>query len=288
MKITIDLLKQYNACKQSIVFLEKNFPNGAEASEIITFPNVPLEFLHFGRQYLDVDQDEVQLYKEVCAIDNDSKHVWYSDHVINSRKLMRSHYINNSSFVRNSSNIDKSNYVYNSKDVKNSTNIASSNNILNSLKILESFDVTCSHDIARSNLITWSSSILNSSVLEDCSFIYQSNNLQDCHFCGFIKNSRHCLFCTHLENEEYCIFNHKVSRVIYEQCKEELLLRLQAEQPNMISIQDNKYTFEERFVLSPRFDNVFNGLSEVFYGWVGTLPNYSDSKFINLFFKDRT
>ena len=287
MRITVDLLKQYNACKQGIDFMQANYPNGAEAIEIMQREDIPLEFLHFGRQYLDVNDEEIQLYKQICRIDDNSRNVWYSNDVNNSTGLMYTHHVNNSSFVRDSFQINNSNYIYNSSNISNCDNVAHSTNIKDSNKILESHDIAESNDVARSNFISWSSAILNSFLLEDCSFIYKSDNLKDCHFCGFMKNSKHCLFCTGLEDEEYYIFNHKVSPSTYEKYREELLLQLQAETPSMINIFNMKYTAEERFELSARFDNIFNGLSDIFYGWVSTLPNYSDEVFINLFFKNR-
>lgn len=287
MRITVDLLKRYNACKQSIDFMQANYPNGAEAIEIMQRKDIPLHFLHFGRQYLDVSDEEIQLYKQICRIDDKSRYIWYSNDVSNSTGLMHAHHVSNSSFVRDSFQINNSKHIYNSNNISNCNDIAHSTNIKDSNKILESHDIAESNDVARSNFISWSSAILNSLLLEDCSFIYKSDNLKDCHFCGFIKNSKHCLFCTELEDKEYYIFNHEVSPTVYEKCREELLLQLQAETPCMINVFSTKYTAEERFELSVRFDNVFNGLSEAFYGWIGTLPNYSDEVFINLFFKNR-
>ena len=287
MRITVDLLKRYNACKQSIDFMQANYPNGAEAIEIMQRKDIPLHFLHFGRQYLDVNDEEIQLYKQICRIDDKSRYIWYSNDVSNSTGLMNAHHVNNSSFVRDSFQINNSNHIYNSNNISNCDDIAHSTNVKDSNKILESHDIAESNDVARSNFISWSSAILNSLLLEDCSFIYKSDNLNDCHFCGFIKNSKHCLFCTELEDKEYYIFNHEVSPTVYEKYREELLLQLQAETPCMINVFSTKYTAEERFELSTRFDTVFNGLSDAFYGWIGTLPNYSDEVFINLFFKNR-
>lgn len=287
MRITVDLLKRYNACKQSIDFMQANYPNGAEAIEIMQRKDIPLHFLHFGRQYLDVNDEEIQLYKQICRIDDKSRYIWYSNDVSNSTGLMNAHHVNNSSFVRDSFQINNSNHIYNSNNISNCDDIAHSTNIKDSNKILESHDIAESNDVARSNFISWSSSILNSFLLEDCSFIYKSDNLNDCHFCGFIKNSKHCLFCTELKDKEYYIFNHEVSPTVYEKYREELLLQLQAETPCMINVFSTKYSAEERFELSTRFDTVFNGLSDAFYGWIGTLPNYSDEVFINLFFKNR-
>ena len=267
--------------------MQANYPNGAEAIEIMQRKDIPLHFLHFGRQYLDVNDEEIQLYKQICRIDDKSRYIWYSNDVSNSTGLMNAHHVNNSSFVRDSFQINNSNHIYNSNNISNCDDIAHSTNVKDSNKILESHDIAESNDVARSNFISWSSSILNSFLLEDCSFIYKSDNLNDCHFCGFIKNSKHCLFCTELKDKEYYIFNHEVSPTVYEKYREELLLQLQAETPCMINVFSTKYTAEERFELSTRFDTVFNGLSDAFYGWIGTLPNYSDEIFINLFFKNR-
>jgi hypothetical protein len=95
------------------------------------------------------------------------------------------------------------------------------------------------------------------------------------------------MFCVGLEDKEYYIFNKPVSQKEYELIEDKLVALLEVENSTMIKVNSSKYTAEERFKLNRRFDTVFEGLSKEFYGWIGTLPNYSDEVFVDLFFRDR-
>jgi hypothetical protein len=286
MKITTELLEHYNASLQFIDFIKNKYPSGLEFSELIRGGIVPVDLLHYIRQYCDLSEIEMNLYESYCNI-KDSENIWYSQEVKNSKNLYLCDNVSNSSFVRNSDDVYDSTDVYNSSCIKNSKDVAHSTDIRNSRSIIESQSVNFSNNVARSNQITWSNNILNCSHLDDCSFNYMSNDLIDCHFCGFVNNSRRCLFCTGIEGEEYYIFNKEVSPAEYEEFKEVLLSKIEDETSKMIIIDSSKHLSEERFRLNRRFDSIFNGLTKEFYGWVGTAPNYSDDVFLNLFFRDR-
>lgn len=286
MKITLELLKKYGASNSIIEYFEKSGLEGAALIEIMDTENINFEFLYFLRKFIPFNEEEEAKYNKICHITN-SKNVWRSQQIENSSDIMRAIRISDSTKVRDSSDITSSSFVFNSKVVDNSTNVKNSGNIVDSDKVIKSNNITDSEQVACSSYIDWSDNIFYSISLTDCGYVYQSENLSDSYFCGFVKNSNHCLFCTNIEDKSFYIFNKEVEPQIFEEVLEQLHLMLQAETPRMIEIAEDKFDGEERFNFNARYDSVFNGLSKEFYGWVGTLPNYSDDVFVELFFRDR-
>lgn len=276
MKVTNEMLEQFG------IELEEPI----EFSKFVAKENIPLDAFHYIDLYYRLSPEEKELYLAICNIKN-CENFWYSDTITNSRNLYNSHKVVGSIFVRDSNDVNESIDVYNSNNISNTNDIAHSSYVFRASRIIESQEIHDSCDIARSNNIDWSFVILNSNHLDNCSYTYMSDNLVDCHFCGFMHNSRHCLFCVGLEDKEYYIFNQPVSQLEYEQAKEKLEAMLEDEKSTMIKINESKHTAEERFRLDRRFDSVFKGLSSSFYGWISTLPNYSDDAFLDLFFRDR-
>lgn len=287
MKLTLELLRDYNLNPLFVSYLEKNGLLGADLKEILQHEGVPLELLFFLKKYLKFDEEEISLYNQICRVDEGSRNIWYSKGVENSSNLMRSSYVVNSSNVRDSEDVSDSQFIFNSSSVHDSRNVSDSENITDSDTVLKSRDVSMSEQVARSKSIDWCDNIFWSARLRGCSFIYQSEDLNTSHFCGFMKNSDHCLFCSGLENKSYYIFNEEVTPREFEEVLNTLLEMLPIEDAHMIRVNDDKYIATERFDFCPRYDSVFDGLSKEFYGWVGTLPNYSDDKFLTLFFNDR-
>lgn len=287
MKLTLELLRDYNLNPLFVSYLEKNGLLGADLKEILQHEGVPLELLFYLKKYLKFDDEEISLYNQICRVDKGSRNIWYSKKVQNSSHLMRSSYVSNSFCIRDSEDVNDSEFVFNSSSVRSSKNVSDSENVSDSDTILKSRDVSMSEQVARSKSIDWCENVFWSARLKDCSFIYQSEDLSTSHFCGFMKNSDHCLFCSGLENKSYYIFNEPVTPREFEEVLNTLLEMLNAESAQMIQIHEDKYVAIERFGFSSRYDSIFNGLSENFYGWVGTLPNFSDDKFLTLFFNDR-
>lgn len=279
MKITSEILERFG-----LHFSEGI--NEVEFLEAILKFEFPIKLFHYIRQYYRLTPEEFGAYCAVCRI-KDSDNFWNCEHIENSKNLYNSFGVSDSSFIRDSNNIRESNNIYNSSEVYNSNDIAHSSYVGRSQQVIESQDVNDSESIARSSHINWSTVILNSERLDDCSYTYMSQDLVDCHFCGFVRNSRRCLFCVGLENKEYYIFNKPVTPKEYELVKEKLMSLLEEEKSQMIKIKDSKHIAEERFKLNRRFDSIIDGLSKDFFGWVGTLPNYSDDVYVDLFFRDR-
>lgn len=283
MKITLELLDKYGIEKK---YIEENGLDGADLMKIMDRSDVPIEFLHSLKKYLKFDESEKSAYNRICKVDDASRNVWNSQQVERSTNLMNAYFVKDSTNVRNSMGVSNSNFVYKSDSVANSNEVVRSEVVNDSDIVMDSKFVSVSERVARSTNIEWCESVFLSNNLNDCKFIYQSENLSDSYFCGFVKNSSHCMFCTGLEDEEYCIFNEKVDPQVFSQWVDELRERLDAEQSLMIEVNENGFSAEERFDFNPRFDSVFRGLSKEFYGWIGTLPNFTEDKFLNLFFNE--
>jgi len=286
MKVTLDLLKKYDAQESFVKFIEENGLDGAALIEVIDAEDIGLENLYFLKKYFIFDSEEKQKFCEVLSL-TDSENVWNSKHIENSKAIMESRYVSDSFNVRFSSDISNSNHVFRSSNVDDSNDVVGSEYVSGSELVVESENISMSEQVANSSRATWCENIMFCDNLEDCGFAYKSSNLKSSFFCGFMKDSDHCLFCSGLEGKKYFIFNEEVEKEVFARIMDELRERLQGEEPRMIEVLNDQFMADKRISCGRRFDNVFRGLSEDFYGWVGTLPNYSDDKFIELFFKDR-
>ena len=286
MKITLETLKQFNTCEEGIDFMEKNYPNGATAIQIMEDGKADLDMLHFGYKYFPLDKEDIQCYKRICHIDDATRFCWYSRDISNSDVVVNSTNVINSKYIQNSDDVQNSNEVANSTNIKRSDNILHSRNVSDSLVVVYSTDISDSMQVQYSKHVDWSKCITHSAFVKDCDYIYKSERVSECFCSGFLKNCRHCLFCSNLCDAEYYIFNEKVSPDVYEQWAEALLEQLSVENGCMIEIDPKQYNPIDKYKITTRFDCVFNGLSDVFYGWVGTVPGVTDFKFINLFFRD--
>lgn len=282
MKITRDLLVKLRACQQGLDLLEK-YPDGATLTELAEDPDVTLEDFYFARHYFNFSDEEMEIYNRHCHLEECGGHVLRSSNVkksnwvYNSQDIERCEYVGHSEKVRdsreisNSIDVNTSENVINSKIVKYSDNVADSDNIFNS------------ENVINSSYINWCGVINSSFMLDDCQFMYKCRNTKDSYFCGFVENSNHCIFCNNISDAEYQIFNHEVTQAEFERVKEMLLIQLQAENVDLLNVNE-KMHLDARFSYDLRFDRMFEQLSEQFYGWVGSLPQYDEQVFFLLFF----
>lgn len=288
MKITSEILKKYDFEQRVIEKIEDVFPDGVEPIELMEkLPDLPYDFWHKARLcFFDTDE-EVEKYEKLLAI-VDCDRAINSHDVTNGKVVIRSSYVNDSSYVFDSHNVNDAHFIYRSYSVSLSNNVNGSEDVDSSSVVVHSEGVRDSTEICDSDYVNWSRNILFCSNIDDSQFIYHSNNLVDCYFCGFVQNCNHCMFCSGIEGRSYYIFNKPVDIKTFEALKQILLLNLNDEYSTFISLDgDEVLNGDKRFIFNLRYDSVFNGLSDEFFGWVGTLPNYSDEKFLNLFFKER-
>lgn len=284
MKVTMEMLEKYESSLKWKRFLRTNFPDGAEILEIMDHPDITPEMLHFAARFFPLTKKELQRYQEICNIKN-SKHCFSSENVNNCIVVAESKYVSDSEYVRESTNVKKSENIYGSRAIEFSKNIRNSVMVEHSDTVVESSGVWHSERIRHSSSIQWSHDILNSSSIQESGYIYQSDDLSDCWFGGFMKNCEHCLFCSDIRDKEYCIFNKQVSEEEFEKVKEDLVFNLLAENSDFIRINKEEYDPVKRFIINGRLDGVFDGLSPEFFGWIGSLEEYDEDIFFQIFFK---
>lgn len=287
MKVTEQLLDKYGASIEEVNFLRQHYPQGVEISEIMEDKNAAKEMLHFIYQYFQCSQEDISQYCKMFNIVDSSKYhysedIRYSNYICNSKRVDHSEHVYSSNNVMHSDHIYNSRAIYDSHDVCDSFDIRQSNNAFNSK------EVKYSSNIVESNLVSWSHNILHSLRIDDSTYIYQSSSLNDCHFCGFMTNSRHCLFCVGLDNCEYYIFNKPIDPNMYDSIKDMLEYYLETEVTSFIEVNPQEFMPKDRYVYSRRFDCLFDGLSADLYGWIGTLPNYSQDVFLQLFLTNKS
>lgn len=282
MKITEQLLTKLKACQHGFEILKK-YPDGATIVELANDPDVTLEDYFFARHYFHFTEEELQLYNKRCNLKHCGGHVLQSFNVTDSNWIYKSHDIQNSNYISNCNDIKNSSEIKSAINVLNSQDIVNSKNIQYSTKVCDSENIFNSDNIINSHQINWSKIITSSSNLEECQFCYKSRTLNNCYFCGFVDNSENCIFCNNISNAQYQVFNQPVSLNEFEQIKELLLLHLETETVNLLQVNEKRH-LDARFSYDLRFDRMFEQLSEDFYGWVGSLPQYDEQIFLLLFF----
>ena len=282
MKITRELLIKLKACQHGLDLLNK-YPEGATLIELADDPDIQLDDFFFARHYFHLNEEELKVYNKKCNIIECGDHILRSSDVKNSNWIYSSNKIQNSNFINNCEDVSGSSDVVSAVNVINSNNIINSKNIKYSQNVADSNNISTSNNIINSNYINWSHVLNSCQNLEECQFCYKCQNLNDCYFCGFVENSKHCIFCNNVSNVKYQIFNQEVTWQEFERVKEMLMLQLEVEKVDLLNIREDRH-LDNRFSYDLRFDRMFEKLSEDFYGWVSTLPQYDEQLFLLLFF----
>lgn len=286
MKVTVEALKFYEASDSLISFFKNTYGEEVTIEEILKGEKESLDLLFFLKSYFSFSAEEEELYNKKFSIDNNSFNVFESVNIHFSKNITLSTEVEDSYNIVNSKEVLGSSYIYDSQKIQKSNNIYNSNNVKNSSKIINSFDVDRSNDVFLSKSISESDIISHSANIQKSGYIYKSENLEDSYFCGFCKRVKHCLFCLGVEDKEYMIFNQEVPPQDFFQWKEELFFSLNGERKDFIEIHPLEKLKNDRFSYNGRLDAIFEGLSRNFYGWISSLPNYSEDVFLGLFFRD--
>lgn len=274
MKITIDLLKKHGACEQGLRYIERFFPNGAEVVEVIFARHISKEFLHWGREHLTLNAEEVAAYEQVCGIKN-SGGCWYSTDVENSERVIHSARISNSTGVFRSSDVMMGRDIVESETIEESEQIFCSQMIEKSQKVFKSVNITNSINICNSSLTIASKNVIDSSSIFGSSEIVRGKNISDSHFCIDCSNIKHCLFCTNISDVEYHIFNQPVDKNYYEV----FVKQYEKYMNDLLSFIRNwpsdlvTSTYEAP---TKKYDDWYTSVSPKFWKWARTLPGYDE------------
>ena len=275
MFVTAEILKAKGACGAGVKYIERFYPNGAELVEIINDRHIPKEFLHWGRQYLTVTEDELKTYCTACKIVN-SEGYWYSQDVRDSKYVVQSKNIKSSSFVYNSTDVETSMDVFAGEEVQDSSQIFNSEWVSSSHKIYLSKNIEDSNNICDSSLVNHSLNVLSSTDVLKSREIIKSKNITSSMSVANCIDLKDCLFCFGISNNQFCIFNKPIDEERFEIYKNQYnKLMLNQELP---FIKD--WPKEMARGYSPTLDlnmsHYYKELSGKFWKWVKTLPNFDE------------
>ena len=274
MKITTDLLKQLDACEKGLKYIQRFYPEGAEMQEIAKDRHISKEFLHWGRQNLQLTQDDIDAYCKACKIIN-SFDFFESDNLQDSSYINKSSRINSSSRIFLSKNINKSTDVVCGESIENCSQIFASQQIVDSTRVFNSVKVEKSDNVCFSNLINNSFNIFNSTNIKDSTEIFGCSDIKNSHFCSDCNNLQNCLFCKGLSDTEYALFNQSISKeqfdLINHLYKNFKTLKIAFVNNWPKNLERNCYPIVQN--KAAWFDSV----DLDFWEWVKTLPNFDIS-----------
>lgn len=218
--------------------------------------------------------------------------------ITDSEDTHGSNTIKNSKHIWGSANVTDSQYIIDSTNVWDSTHIYESDEITRSIETWRSFKISNSkfifncHDIDNSQGILNSANVKNSTNIQD-GFVVEDSQfcsgavLFNCYFCTESEDLTNAMFCTGLESAKpFQIFNQPIDQFEWQDLREELEFRLLVESnPSFFTIKSHLNSVPlYRYTLNEAPGAIFSGLSKDFFGWVGTLPHYSEELFLKIFF----
>lgn len=286
MKVTYELLDRYHDADEWKNFLKRYYPDGVEFATAAMDCHMTDSMLHFGFMYFPLEDNDIERYEQMCNLYN-SQHYQRSKDIYDSQYIYDCFKIHNSNHIIQGYDVEDSSHIYNSKHIMTSDEVYRSKHITNSSRVINSKHIDDSYEILQSSNVSWSNHILNSTNVDECGYIYQSDGIQACYFSGFLKDCNNCICCSGLTNKAYHIFNMPIDPNEYERIHDLLVYRLEAEYSSFIIIDSSSETPSERYLYSNKLDSVFDGLGADFYGWIGTLPNYNEDLFLQIFLSNK-
>jgi hypothetical protein len=275
MFITVDILKEVGACGSGILWFRKNFPNGAELSEVATHEYIITKpsLLHWCRDNLSYTKEEEELY------------YFKPLNIVNSQAIERCQDISNSSYIAESKNISNSARIFKCTDITESTDVVASdevndsklvfnsNFVYNSQKVTNSVNVNDSQNIVNSKYILKSNNVFQSTSITRSGEIYNSKNLKDCYFCFNCFNLKNAMFCSELTEGEYLLFNQPIDKEEFDVIKKQYNLYMKYLLEYVDEWPEEIYHFTVPRV-NPAFSQHLNSIGQKFWKWVSSLPNY--------------
>ena len=280
MFLTSETLKRLNACEQGTKYIERFYPNGAELIDIINDRHISKEFLHWGREHLTVNDEELKAYGKACRIEN-TEGYWYSLDVRDSKYIIKSKNIESCIGVFSSSDISNSKDISASDSVSDSRQIFYSSFVEESEKILKGQNIINSVNVCNSTMVARSRNIIDSSNVFDSSEIVNCDTVSNSHFCQKCTNIKNCMFCEGLIDAEYYIFNKPVDKNYYELFEKQYKKYL-TELLDFIQDWPEEMIIEQFILPTRKFDDWYHPISDKFWKWARTLPNFDSMLLYNI------
>lgn len=286
MKLTAELLSQYDACGKGFDWFKEKYPQGAELIDIMNDSECDMHFLHWGYHYLDISPEEKALYLEKARIKN-SSFIYDSEDVSECTALSNCSKMIRSKFCSHSTQVTDSEEVYQSEDITKSSEIFFSERVINSHYISNSTDIKHSSKISNSSLITTSHNILDSLIVTDSAYVWQCRQIRRVAFGAFLNNVTNALCSAGMENCTNIIFNQPVSPTEFAQYYAQfLLLAREMQYPNPLIVCDSNIHLHDSSRCNFQFNypTLIQNLPSKLLNFIKTLPYYSDELFNQVFF----
>ena len=207
--------------------------------------------------------------------------IYESENINNSTYVVESADIKDSSHIFYSTNIFNSRDVVECDDVVNSKQIFFSSMIEECEKIVKSTNISNSKNICESSMVSESTDVFKSSNVFASSQIERSKDLTDVYFSSQVEGLSHCLFCFGAKGSSYLLFNKPVDQARFElvkkQCKKYFT--------DYLCFATGWYR-ELSSASVPRihynFNSHYSNLSDKFWKWVESLPNFDKQILYNI------
>ena len=268
-----DLLK-YGGCYQGYSFMSRYYPDGVELTEIMKHKYMTNEFLHFGFDNLNTNEEEKALYYELLNIKGDNLSSIYHCRDIESCYLVSySERVKNSTHIKRSTDIEQSEYIIYSDVVENSQFITNGAFVYDSNRVIVGKNITNSQNVVNSLYVVNSDSVINSENIVDSKWIRDSKGVEDCYFCSDCHDLKHAMFCDNAEGE-YMIFNKPVDARQFELIKKQLLSLLRDYETYLMdewSVDGLDWSAPK---INRNFITQYAGVPKKLWNWLATLPGY--------------
>lgn len=285
MFLTERILIKNQAPEQYIDFLKNNYSKGVEFSELCENYSVPKDFLYWIFENFSFNSKDQNSYNSALAIDEKSEMIWKSSNVSESKIVYESDNVEKSSGIFLSEDVRNSTNIFISRAVKNSTNVKESSFVSFSEEVFSSRNVTNSIQVYDSIYVQNGTDIFHSNQVVNSDIIFESDYIQNCSFCSSCKNLINGMFCLGFDGEaardKFFLFNKEVPEVVYtsvcgqyidlvKECHVKFLNFDERLKNGEIAIKvpDVEVTFN--------FQKRFAGVTDKFWDWVKTLPNYNE------------
>lgn len=283
MFVTLEILKQRNACPAGIKWFERHFPEGGELVDIMQHPKIDLATLYWGYAHLAGTEEEKQMYFKRLNIDCGSfnETIYQSNNIQDSQYITNSQSVNNSKFVFYGDEVENSSNILQSKNIEDSECIYGSEFVFKSRNIFQSKNVTNGLCIVNSDYVFNSDHIINAAAVKYSAYVGDlvadsTKRIDHSYFITRGVDLDHCLFCSNLQDKKYHLFNKEITPEEYDIFVKQISSVLRGWEPELVV--DNEWPKETVPLDNPRVQrNIikqYNNLPDKFWRWVKTLPGY--------------
>ena len=207
--------------------------------------------------------------------------IYESENIKDSKYVVESFDVSNSSHIFDSTNIFNSRDIVGCDEVTNSKQVFLSSMVDNCEKVIKSTNVSDSKNICDSSMVSESADIFKSSNIFSSYQIERSKDLTDVYFSSQVEGISHCLFCFGAKDSSYLLFNKPI-----DQARFELIKKQYKKYFDSYLVFATGWHRELSSATIPRthynFNSHYANLSDKFWKWVESLPNFDKQILYNI------